>query len=295
MTTSTYPFQGHYLKLNKLAYHYLDEGQGEPVLMVHGNPSWSYYYRNLAMALRKEYRVIVPDHMGCGYSDKPSDDQYHYTLQQRIDDLDALMDHLSIEAPINLVLHDWGGLIGMGYAVKHPEKIKSITILNTAAFHLPEGKRLPWELYLSRSPLGTLLIRRFNAFSRTTAWIGCRRHPMSKELRDAYCAPYNSYQNRIATLRFVQDIPLSPKDEAYSVVTNIQNQLKRFEQLPILICWGEKDPVFDTDYLREWEKVFPSARIHRFPDCGHYILEDAQDEVIPLIHSFLKSKKTYDQ
>ena len=89
-----YPFTGHYLDLDGLRYHYLDEGAGEPVVMVHGNPSWSFYYRNLVLALRERYRCIVPDHIGCGFSDKPGDDRYDYTLARRVDDLERLIDHL---------------------------------------------------------------------------------------------------------------------------------------------------------------------------------------------------------
>ncbi|WP_279384383.1 alpha/beta fold hydrolase [Geotalea toluenoxydans] len=123
--TKHYPFTGNYLDLNGLAYHYLDEGSGDPVVMVHGNPSWSFYYRNLVLALRDRYRCIVPDHMGCGFSDKPDDDRYDYTLPRRVDDLERLLDHLQLSKNVTLVVHDWGGMIGMAYAVRHPERIKS--------------------------------------------------------------------------------------------------------------------------------------------------------------------------
>ncbi len=128
---------GHDLDLGGLRYHYLDEGQGEPVVMVHGNPSWSFYYRHLVEALRDNHRCIVPDHIGCGLSDKPDDARYEYTLSRRAADLEALLDHLGIEGPLTLVMHDWGGMIGMTYATRHPERIARLVVLNTAAFHLP--------------------------------------------------------------------------------------------------------------------------------------------------------------
>src|SRR5210317_837044 len=154
-----YPFENHFLELNGLQYHYLDEGQGEPVVMVHGNPSWSFYYRDLAKALRDRYRVIVPDHIGCGLSEKPGDGGYSYTLKQRVDDLESLLEHLDIDERITLVLHDWGGMIGMAYASRYPERIARLVILNTAAFHLPAGKHLPLALKICRdTKLGEFLV-----------------------------------------------------------------------------------------------------------------------------------------
>ena len=283
-----YPFTGHRLDLDGLNYHYLDEGSGDPVVMVHGNPSWSFYYRNLVLALRDRYRCIVPDHIGCGLSDKPGDDRYDYTLPRRVDDLEKLLDHLGIRENITLVLHDWGGMIGMAFAVRHPERIRRLVILNTAAFPLPKEKPFPLALKICRDTwLGTLLVRGFNAFSLAASFVGCKRNPMSAKLRRAYRSPYNNWRNRIATLRFVQDIPLTPGDRNYELVSNVAQGLDRFTTLPMLICWGEKDFVFDCHFLNEWQRRFPAAEVHRFADCGHYILEDARDEIVPLIAAFL--------
>jgi len=285
---SLYPFSSHYLERGDLNYHYLDEGAGDPVVMVHGNPSWSFYYRNLVLSLRSDYRVVVPDHIGCGFSSKPDDSAYPYTLQQRVDDLEALLESLAIRERITLVLHDWGGMIGMAYASRHPERIARLVILNTAAFHLPTAKKFPLGLRICRDTfLGTILVRGFNAFARGAARVGCKRNPMDKALRDAYCSPYDSWKNRIATLRFVQDIPLSPDDEGYDLITEIAQGLSRFADKPMVICWGELDFVFDLHFLTEWRRRFPEAEVHSFANCGHYILEDAKDEVIPIISDFL--------
>ena len=285
-----YPFDSHYLDLNGLGYHYLDEGSGHPVLMVHGNPTWSFYYRNLALALRDTHRVIVPDHMGCGLSAKPTDDQYSYTLEQRVDDLDALVSHLNLQEPLTLVLHDWGGMIGMAWASRHPDKVARIVLLNTGAFHLPETKPLPWQLWLVRNTsVGALLVRGMNAFSAGATRMACTRKTLDKKVRAAYTAPYNSWHNRIATLRFVQDIPLEPGDVGYDLITNVQDNLSQFDSKPIMICWGDKDFVFDHHFLTEWQKHLPNAQVHRFADCGHYILEDADEEVITLVQEFLSS------
>ena len=284
-----YPFSGHRLDLDGLSYHYLDEGTGDPVVMVHGNPSWSFYYRNLVLALRGSYRCIVPDHIGCGLSDKPADKRYDYTLARRVDDLERLIDHLGPVGKITLVLHDWGGMIGMAYAARHPDRIGRLVLLNTAAFHLPKEKRFPLGLKICRTtPIGALLVRGFNAFSVGASLVGCKKHPMARMVRRAYRSPYNSWRNRIATLRFVQDIPLVPQDRNYALVSEVAAGLDQFSQLPIAIFWGELDFVFDTSFLAEWIRRYPKAKVKSYPDAGHYILEDMKEEVVPLIADFLK-------
>jgi haloalkane dehalogenase len=306
VTYPEYPFKSQFLDRNGIRYHYLDEGAGEPIVMLHGNPTWSYYYRRLVLALQHEYRTIVPDHIGCGLSDKPDDGCYRYTLASRVADLEALLNHLETDSPLTthhspssthpspltrnmtLVLHDWGGVIGMAYALRHPERIKRLIVLNTACFHLPPGKRLPWSLRMFRLPLlGAFLTRGLNTFCRGAAKLCCSRRPLSAEVRQAYLAPYNSWKNRIAVLRFVQDIPLRPGDACYDLVSEIQNGLSRFVSTPMLICWGEKDFVFYTYFLAEWQRHFSQAEVHRFPDAGHYVLEDASEEIIALIRQFL--------
>lgn len=288
-----YPFKNHYLNLNGLKYHYLDEGSGPAVLMLHGNPSWSFYYRNLVLALRDSHRCIVPDHIGCGFSDKPGDDKYDYTLPQRVDDLDKLLESLDLPEKLTLVVHDWGGMIGMAWGVRHPERIERLVILNTAAFPLPAAKPFPLGLRICRdSWLGTLLVRGFNAFSRGAAWVGCKQNPMSAELRAMYQLPYDSWQNRIATLRFVQDIPLKAGDRNYDLICDVADKIGQFEKLPMLILWGEQDFVFDHHFLAEWRKRFPKAELHSYRQAGHYILEDMQEEIMPIILKFIKNVET---
>src|SRR6476661_3104523 len=136
-----YPFAPHSFTRPHGRMNYLDEGSGDPIIMLHGNPTWSFYYRNLVLALRGSYRCIVPDHIGCGLSDKPAETLYDYSLKSRIDDLERLVDTLELTEKITLVLHDWGGMIGMAYAVRHPERIARLVFLNTGAFHLPETKK----------------------------------------------------------------------------------------------------------------------------------------------------------
>jgi haloalkane dehalogenase len=283
-----YPFEGRYLDINGHRLHTLDEGTGSSVVMVHGNPSWSFYYRNLALALRKNHRVIVPDHIGCGYSDKPPLADYPYTLERRVEDFSRAMEELDPGDDITLVVHDWGGMIGLGWAVEHADRVKRIVLLNTSAFPLPPTKKMPWTLSLVRNTkVGEWLVLGLNAFSRGATRMAVTRRPMSAEIRKAYCAPYDSVANRIATLRFVQDIPLKPSDPSWKIVEETAGKLDRFNDTPVLVCWGAKDFVFDDHFLAEWRRRWPHAVVHRFEDCGHYILEDAADEVVARVRDFI--------
>jgi haloalkane dehalogenase len=284
---TSYPFPGRFFGRHGLRLHYLDEGAGAPVVMLHGNPTWSFHYRRLVLALRDSFRVVVPDHIGCGRSDKPGDDRYSYRLAQRIDDLEALLDHLGIGNDITLVVHDWGGAIGMGYAVRHPERIARLVVFNTAAFLPMPGKRLPWSLWLCRTPLGPLLVRGLNAFCRGAARYCCTRQAMPPEVRAGYLAPYDRWAHRIAVLRFVEDIPLKPGHASYSLVEEIGSRLDRLRHVPVLIAWGMRDFVFDADFLAEWRRRFPQAEVYPFADAGHYVLEDAAEEIVPLVRRFL--------
>lgn len=282
-----YPFISSYLAMDGISLHYLDQGSGDPVIMLHGNPTWSFYFRNLVLGLRDRFRTIAPDHIGCGLSDEPADTRYDYVLERRVKDLENLIDHLKLEKKITLVMHDWGGMIGMAYAVKHPERIGRLILLNTAAFHLPPGKQLPPSLWLCRhTQLNDFLIRRSGLFCRLVTRWGCCR-PMSEEVREGYLSPHSHGGKRLAHLRFVQDIPLQPQDRSYDLVTSVQEQLGLFRDTPSLILWGEKDFVFDHHFLAVWEKTLPKAEIHRFPDAGHLVLEDKGDEILPIIRRFL--------
>jgi len=284
-----YPFQSRWLEISGQRMHYLDEGPRDApvVLMVHGNPTWSFYYRNLVIALRDRYRCIVPDHIGCGLSDKPGDSQYPYTLERRISDLRALMDHIQPESKVHLIVHDWGGMIGFGWAVERPGQIGNMIIGNTAAFPLPAEKKLPAALWLVRNTkIGALLVQGLNAFSGIAARVAFKK-PVSAEVRKAYTGPYDSWHNRIATLRFVQDIPLRPEDPGYSIVQMTESRLPQFTGKPCLIAWGEKDFVFDRHFLKQWKRVFPQAEVLEYPDCGHYIFEDGGADLIRAVSEFM--------
>ena len=293
MALPDYPFASQFFaQPDQIRQHYLDEGQGAPVIMLHGNPSWSYYYRRLVSGLRDRYRCIVPDHIGMGFSDKPDDAHYTYQLARRVDDLERLMQFLIDERGLpdrghTLVLHDWGGMIGMAYACRHPGRIARLVILNTGAFPNPKHLRLPFTLKLGRdSAIGAWLITRFNAFAAGAAWFGVRRK-LDAATRAALVSPYDTPAHRIATLRFVQDIPLTAADPGYALVADTGNQLGQFAHLPAQIHWGRHDFVFDDAFLAMWRAKLPQAEVNVYEDAGHYVLEDAHERIVPGVRAFL--------
>jgi haloalkane dehalogenase len=269
--------------------HYVDEGEGDPVLLLHGNPTSSFHFRGLVAALRDRWRCVAPDHVGMGLSDRPPDADYAYTLRTRVDDIAALLDRLGLRERITLVLHDWGGLVGMAWAARHPGRVARLVLCNTAAFPMPPGKALPWELRACRLPLlGPLLVRGLNAFVRG-AVRRCTVRPLPTLVASSYLAPHSNWADRLAVLRFVQDIPLGPADPAWPLLLEAEAGLPAFEGRPALLCWGMKDFVFDADYLAEWERRLPGAEVRRFEDAGHWVLEDAGDRVAPLVRAFLEA------
>ncbi|NIJ70115.1 alpha/beta fold hydrolase [Xanthomonas sp. 60] len=285
-----YPSITHRLDVRPgVSMNYIDEGprDGEVVLMVHGNPSWSYYWRTLVAGLSDRYRCIVPDHIGMGLSDKPADDRYAYTLQSRVEDLDALLNHLGITGPVTLAVHDWGGMIGFGWALSHHQQVKRLVVLNTAAFPMPAAKKMPWQIALGRHwKVGEWIIRRFNAFSAGASRFGVAR-AMPAEVRRAYVAPYDSWDNRISTIRFMQDIPLSPADAAWPLLERAGKALPSFADRPAFIGWGLRDFVFDHHFLAGFRAALPAAQVHAFEDAGHYVLEDKHEVLVPQIRAFL--------
>ena len=295
MNLPGYPFKPARFDVRPgIAMSFLDEGprDGEVVVMLHGNPSWSYYWRHLVAGLADKYRCIVPDHVGMGLSDKPDDaanaaPRYDYTLQSRIDDVDALLDHLGIEGPVTLAVHDWGGMIGFGWALLDPTRVKRLVITNTASFPLPAQKPMPWQIAMGRhSRLGGWLIRRFNLFARGAAAFGTKRK-LPADVKQAYSGVYDGWENAIATLRFMQDIPLGAQDRAWPLLTAAEGQLPGYADRPVFIGWGLRDFVFDQHFLAGFTRALPQAQVRAFDDAGHYVLEDKHEVLVPEIRAFL--------
>lgn len=295
MSLPDYPFTPQRFEVRPgITMSFLDEGprDGEVVVMLHGNPSWSYYWRHLVSGLSDQYRCIVPDHVGMGLSDKPDDaadasPRYDYTLQSRIEDVDALLEHLGIDGPVTLAVHDWGGMIGFGWALLDPTRVKRLVITNTASFPLPKEKPMPWQIAMGRhSRLGGWLIRRFNLFARGAAAFGTQRK-LPANVKQAYSGVYDGWANAISTLRFMQDIPLSADDRAWSLLAAAEKQLPGYADRPVFIGWGLRDFVFDKHFLAGFTRALPQAELHAFDDAGHYVLEDKHETLVPKIRAFL--------
>jgi pimeloyl-ACP methyl ester carboxylesterase len=278
-----YPFESHYLQMGPVRLHYLDEGAGEPLLFVHGNPTWSFYWRNLILGLRDHNRCIAVDHIGCGLSDKPQD--YNYTLQQRIDDLVRLVESLDLSG-VTLLAHDWGGSIGLGTVLRLPERFARIVLFNTGAFPPPF---VPWRIAACRTPiLGTLAVRGANAFARAALSMAVEKPDrMTPYVRAGLLAPYDSWANRVAVDRFVRDIPFSSRHPTWPVLEQIEAGLPSLADKPIQLIWGMRDWCFRPECLERFEKHWPQADVHKFADCGHYVVEDAHERIVPLVRTFL--------
>lgn len=266
----------------------LVEGNGKAIVFVHGNPSWSYLYRNVISGLKGSCRCIAPDHLGCGLSDKPQD--YSYCLRNHIDNLEEVLNKLGVEKCI-LVMHDWGGAIAMGWATRHPDKVEGMVVMNTAAFR---SSRIPFRIAVCRWPvLGPFLVRGLNGFARASVHMAVAE-TMSPEIAAGFLYPYDSWKNRIAVLRFVQDIPLREGHPSWNELVDIENKLEQLAQKPMLVCWGGKDFCFNDHFFNEWQQRFPSAEAHYFAGAGHYLLEDAFASIFPLISNFVHSCSSGD-
>jgi pimeloyl-ACP methyl ester carboxylesterase len=276
-----YAFEHHYLETPAGLLHYVDEGprDASPILCVHGNPTWSFYYRRLIQKFRGEQRVIAPDHIGCGLSDKPQD--WSYRLADHIDNLERLVLELDLR-DITLVVHDWGGAIGCGVATRHPERFARILVMNTAAF---PGGRIPTRIRACRTPiLGELAVRGLNGFARAAIEMAVENASvMTPEVRKGYLAPYDTWANRIAVQRFVEDIPLSADHPSYETLQAIDSDLRKLRGLPVAIVWGEQDWCFTPKFREQWERRFPMAQQLTFEDAGHYVLEEAHDRILPWV------------
>lgn len=262
--------------------HYVDEGSGPVVLMLHGNPTWSFYYRNLILKLSASgYRCIVPDHIGCGLSDKPRD--YPYTLARRIADVERLLDHLNVRR-FSLVVHDWGGAIGCGVAGRRPEALEKLVLLNTAAFC---SKRIPFRIAAIKVPgLGPLVIRGLNGFAGPAANMSVSI-PLAPAVRRGLLYPYRSWAERVAVWNFVKDIPLRPSHRSFATLAEVEGNLSKLSEKPVQIVWGGKDFCFNMHFYRRWLEIFPQAERRLHPEWGHYILEDGRATVVNEISEFL--------
>ena len=281
----SYPFTSRYYQLeSNQCLHYIDEGVGPEVLLcVHGNPTWSYYFREVVVTFKEKFRVIVPDHLGCGVSDKPQD--YSYTLANHIENLDLLLGHLKVEK-VHLMVHDWGGAIGFGWALKNIDKLASVVITNTAAFyHAP----IPWRILACKIPfIGRYLVQSANLFALAATKMAVVKK-LSAKVRDGLLLPYGTYKERVAIAGFIQDIPLSKLHRSAKLLLDIERNLGRLDSVPKQIIWGAQDFCFNQKILETWRKIYPQAPVQLLPEAGHYLLEDEPEKVLTTMQEFYGS------
>lgn len=280
-----YPFASHFHTVESGKIHYVDEGPegaaaGGPVLCVHGNPTWSFYWRNVVKELRGQHRVVAVDHLGCGLSDKPEAGPYR--LADHIARLESLVLALDLR-DVTLLMHDWGGAIGMGMAGRHPDRIARIGVFNTGAF---PSARIPARIAACRIPgLGPLGVRGFNAFAGAATFMATEKG-LDPAVKAGLIAPYDSWANRVAVQRFVEDIPMDTGHPSWKTLLEVEAGLAKFAEKPVLIGWGEKDWCFNQSFRQEWERRFPGALVHRYDDAGHYVIEDAWAQLSPILRAY---------
>jgi len=279
-----YPWTGRTITgADGLAQHFIDEGEGPVVLMVHGNPTWSFYYRALVADLSRDHRCIVPDHIGCGLSDKPSD--WGYRVPDHIDKLCELIETLDLR-DITLVVHDWGGAIGYAAAIRMPERFLRFVVTNTGAFLLP----LPASLKALRFPgYGHVVVQGLNGFLRLgMAFAVGHKDRFAGPVRDGYFAPYGSWAERQVIRRFIEEIPIEADHPNRALLETLDAGLPALTGRPHIVFWGQQDWVFHPGYLEGWKQRLPDAEVHVYDDCSHWVVEEASDRMLPLIRGFME-------
>jgi haloalkane dehalogenase len=280
---SLFPFESRAIDLDGVRYAYVDEGRGETLLAIHGNPTWSFYWRELIRGLAGRYRVIAVDHVGCGRSDKPSG--YPYCLERHTQNLSRLVARLDLSG-VTLLAHDWGGPIGLGAALAQPERFSRFVLFNSAAFR---ANRMPWRIRACRIPLaGRWAVQGLNAFARAALWMAvAQRARMTPAVRAGLLAPYGTWRDREAIYRFVADIPMRPSHPSYRALTAVEEGLPRLADRPWMLIWGMRDWCFTPEFLGRFLQFFPQAEVHRIAEAGHYVVEDAYEQIVPLVAQFL--------
>ncbi len=291
---SEYPFASHFLPIGPHRLHYVDEAprvdegprdtvEPGPLLCVHGNPTWSFYWRRWIDRFQTRRRIVAPDHLGCGLSDKPGD--YSYRLADHVENLVRLIDERDLR-DVTLVAHDWGGAIGLGAAVRRPERFSRFILCNTGAFR---SDRCPWRIRVCRMPLlGPLAVRGANAFVRAALRTATSKpERFTAQVRAGYLAPYDSFAHRVAVQRFVEDIPLAESHPSYRTLFDIERGLASLADRPVLLAWGLRDWCFTPHFLERFREFFPRAEVRRYPDAGHFVVEDARDELLRDAAEFL--------
>lgn len=282
----TFPFVPRYRRVNGFDMHFVDEGEGEPLVFVHGDPTWGYLWRRFIPPLSARYRCVVPDHMGMGKSAVPPE-RDRYRLAQHIANLECLLLDLDLSG-ITLVLHDWGGPVGLGFAARHRDRVKRLALMNTWAFAPWPGAPLPRLLEIIRSPRGEHFVLERNGYVEPALTGGTHgREHITAEVLKAYVAPFPTPESRLALLSWTRDIPVAEGDPSFDDMKRIERALPDFARVPALLLWGMRDPVLTEPVLVMWKRALPGASTVTVEDAGHFLQEDAPESVVIALERFL--------
>jgi haloalkane dehalogenase len=275
-----YPFASHHFQTDAGKLHYVDEGEGQPVVMIHGNPTWSFLYRKLIKKLSPKYRCIAPDHLGFGLSDKPAD--WTYLPEDHAKNLAALIDSLGLKN-VTLVMQDWGGPIGMHYAVTHPENVARLIVMNTWAW--PVNRDLHYVMFSAfmGGPIGRMLIKKRNFFAGTMmrTMFG-NQNKLDRAAHEHYLRALPTAEDRKGCYVFPKQIVASSPwlEQLWSNISVLRNK-------PALFVWGMKDIAFREKELQRWLSAYPNSRAERLDRVGHFVQEEAPEELAREVSSFL--------
>jgi len=287
-----WPYEPHWFDTEDGRLHYVDVGSrdGRPVVLLHGNATWGFLYRNFIAALAEAgHRAIVPDHLGFGRSDKPPAAAV-YRLDRHIARLDALLESLDLR-DTTLVLAEWGGAVGLGWAVAHPERVGRLFVLNTPYPERPAGKvRLPPPILLFRMPVvGPLFVKGLGAFTRGFLFrvAVVHRERLTPEIKAAYLAPHPTWSSRTGVLAFPRQIPTGSEGLVADIGAAAERGLEQLADRPVEIVWGMRDVSFSPAILAQWTARFPNATVVRLEDAGHCVQEDAYERIVPELLRFV--------
>ncbi|MCW5906444.1 MAG: alpha/beta fold hydrolase [Chitinophagales bacterium] len=284
LNRSEYPFRDNYISLNGVQMHYVDEGKGDAIVFVHGTPSWTFDFRNQIKELSKTHRCIAADHIGFGLSDKP--EHYNYSVQQHSNNLAKLIEHLQLDS-FTLVVHDFGGPIGLNYAIQHPDKIQRLVILNTwlwSTRNEPEFKKAEPIL---KSPLLPVLYKYFNFSARfmvKQSW--GNKKTLTSEIHRHYKEPFSKPSERMGTIAFAKAL-LNEQD----FFESLWNKVDVLSNKPTLILWGELDEFVPVRFAEKFMSKFHHARFQKF-NAGHFLQDESQRDVTSAVKTFLLDTST---
>jgi haloalkane dehalogenase len=272
-----YPFASRHVVIAGCRVHYIDEGTGPTLLFLHGNPTWSFLYRNIVLALRDRFRCIALDYPGFGLS--RARDGYDFKPVSHAQIVEGFLQALEVR-DVTLMAQDWGRPIGLGVAGRHPERFRALIVGNTWAWPVTGDKHFEYFSRLMGGPIGGLLIHHFNFFVNRLLPAGTRRQ-LSPDVMAAYRKPFASKASRAATHIFPREIIGSRE-----YLATVRDGLAHLAHLPVLITWGERDPAFRAHERRAFEERFPRHRTVLLPRAGHFIQEDAPDDIVAAIRAW---------